>query len=215
VNTTGSSETGLPTVKGLKFISVQGSTTSKSNTFAAILVSVGDLYLRRDLQHATSCFLVSRRVETNLEALICCTTRVYHGIQIPVTNMHGDQVIQTVQCTGEQRWHRQDPRNNWVWVQTSRPRGGQEPAYKALRRYVLYCLLKLFNLEVLGGLVWCAFVQTTIPRMGGVPERASGMVRVTEATKGSGYVVISGGNITSAVHLIPEEPSTSETTQKV
>jgi len=129
--------------------------------------------------------------------------------------MHGDQVIQTVQCTREQRWHRQDPRNNWVWVQTSRPRGGQEPAYKALRRYVLYCLLKLFNLEVLGGLVWCAFVQTTIPRMGGVPERASGMVRVTEATKGSGYVVISGGNITSAVHLIPEEPSTSETMQKV
>jgi len=51
--------------------------------------------------------------------------------------------------------------------------------------------------------------------MGGVPERASGMVRVTEATKGSGYVVISGGNITSAVHLIPEEPSTSETMQKV
>jgi len=54
-----------------------------------------------------------------------------------------------------------------------------------------------------------------IPSMGGMPERASGMVRVTEAIKGSGYVVISGGNITGAAHLIPKEPSTSETTRKV
>ena len=105
VNTTGSGENNLPTVKGLKFVSKQDSTVSKSNTFAAVLASVGDLDLRRELQRATSSFLVSRRVETNLEALICCTARVYHGIQIPVTNMHGDQVIQTVQCTGEQRWH--------------------------------------------------------------------------------------------------------------
>jgi len=139
---------------------------------------------------------------------------VYHGIQIPVTNMHGDEVIQTVRCTGEQRWHGQDPRNDWVWVQTSRPREGQEPAYKALRGHVPYRLLKLFNLEVLGGLVWCAFVQTTIPSVGSMPERASGMVRVMETTKGSGYVVISGGNITGAVHLISEEPGTSETTRK-
>jgi len=96
VNTTGSGKTSLLTVKGLKFISVQGSTTSKSNTFAGVLASVGDLYLRRQLQHATSSFLVLWRVETNLEALICCTAQGYHGIQIPVTNMHGDQVIQTV-----------------------------------------------------------------------------------------------------------------------
>ena len=214
VNTTGSGETILPTVKGLKFVSVQGSTISKSNTFAAVLASVGDLYLRKELQRATSSFLVSRRVETNLEALICYTARVYHGIQIPVTNMHGDQVIQTVRCTGEQRWHGQDPRNDWVWVQTSRPREGQEPAYKALRGRVPYRLLKLFNLQVLGGLVWCAFVQTTIPSVGGMPERASGMVRVTEATKGGGYAVISGGNITGAAHLIPEEPGISGTTRK-
>ena len=100
-----SGETNLPTVKGLKFVSVQGSTMSKNDTFAAILASVGDLYLRRELQRATSSFLVSRRVETNLEALICCSARVYHGIQIPVTNMQRDQVVQTVRCTGEQTWH--------------------------------------------------------------------------------------------------------------
>jgi len=124
VNTTGSGETNLPTVKGLKFVSVQGSTMSKGDKFAAILVSVGDLYLRRELQQATSSFLVSHRVETNLEALICCSVWVYHGIQIPVTNMHGDQVIQTVRCTGEHTWHGQGPRNDWVWVDTSRPRQG-------------------------------------------------------------------------------------------
>jgi len=55
----------------------------------------------------------------------------------------------------------------------------------------------------------------TIPSMGSIPERASTMVRVTEATKGSGYVVISGGNITSTAHLIPEKTCTSETTRKV
>jgi len=53
-----------------------------------------------------------------------------------------------------------------------------------------------------------------IPSVGGMPERASGMVRVIEATKGSGYVVISGGNIAGVAHLIPKEPSTLETTQK-
>jgi len=215
VNTTGSGETNLPTVEGLKFVSVQGSTMSKSDTFAAILVSVGDFYLRRELQRTTNSFLVSWSVETNLEALICCSAQVYHGIQIPVTNMHGDQVIQTVRCTGEQTWHGQGHQNDSVWVETSRPREGQELAYKALRGRVLYRLLKLFNLQVLGGLVWCAFVQTTIPSMGGMPERASRMVRVTEAAKGSGYAVISGGNITGAAHLIPEEPSTSGTTRKV
>ena len=214
MNTTGSGKTNLPTVKGLKFVSVQGSTMSKSDTFAAILVSVGDMYLRRVLQCATSSLLVSQRVETNLEALICCSARLYHGIHIPVTNMLGDQAIQTIRCTGKQTWHGQGPRNDWVWVGTSRPREGQEPAYKALRGRVPYHLLKLFNLQVLGGLVWCAFVQTTIPSVGGMPERASGMVRVTEAAKGSGYEVISGGNITGAVHLIPEEPGTSGTTRK-
>jgi hypothetical protein len=50
--------------------------------------------------------------------------------------------------------------------------------------------------------------------MGGMPERPSGMVRVTEATKGCGYVVISGGNITGAAHLIREEPGTSGMTRK-
>jgi len=96
VNTTGSGETSLPTVKGLKFVSVQGLTTSKNNPFAAVLALVGDLYLWRELQRATNSFLVSRSLEIKLEVLICCTVQVYHGIQIPGTNMHGDQVIQTV-----------------------------------------------------------------------------------------------------------------------
>jgi hypothetical protein len=50
--------------------------------------------------------------------------------------------------------------------------------------------------------------------MGGIPEKASGMVRVMEATNGSGCTVINGGNITGAAYLIREEPSTSETTRK-
>ena len=164
-----------------------------------------NLDLRRELQHATSSFRVSRGVETNLEALICCTARVYHGIQVPVTNMHGDQVIQTVRCTGMQIWHGQSPQNDWVWMWTLRPREGQEPANKVLQGCIPYRLLKLFKLQVLGSLFWCAFVQITIPSGGGIPEGASGMVGVKEARKGSGYMVISGGNITGAAYYMMEK----------
>lgn len=53
-------------------------------------------------------------------------------------------------------------------------------------------------------------VETTTPgTAGGMPEGASGMVRVTMPTTGSGYAVINGGNIHSAAHLIPEEPVSS------
>jgi len=48
-----------------------------------------------------------------------------------------------------------------------------------------------------------------------MPERTFRMVRVTETANGSGYVVISGENITGAACLIPEEPGTSGTTRKV
>ena len=48
-----------------------------------------------------------------------------------------------------------------------------------------------------------------MPTAGGMPEGASGMVRVAIPTTGSGYAVISGGNIHSAAHLIPEEPVSS------
>jgi len=64
MNTTGSGETNLPTIKGLKFISVQGSTMLKSDTFAAILVSVGDLYLRRELVTVPDHRLPSRKRAT-------------------------------------------------------------------------------------------------------------------------------------------------------
>jgi hypothetical protein len=109
VNTTGSGKNNLSTVKGLMFISKQGSTVSICNTFAAILASVGDLYLQQELQCAISSFLVSQSVETDLEVLIYCAVQVYHSIQISVTNIHRDQVIQTVRCTGEQTGHGQGP----------------------------------------------------------------------------------------------------------
>jgi Plavaka transposase len=205
-----SCEPTIPVSHGLKFMSPQNSpAVAKIKTFAGVLASVTDLHLRNELRHATNRFLLSRKVGTNTEALLSCTASVYHGIQVPVTNMHGDRVIQTIRCTGEQTWHNRSPRHDWVWVKTSRPREGHEPAYKALRGRVPYRLLKLFKLDVFGSLYWCAFVEITTPSAGGTPEKASGMVRVTKPTAGSCYAVISGGNIAGAAHLIPEEPVSS------
>jgi hypothetical protein len=91
-------------------------------------------------------------------------------------------------------------------VQASKQWEDQEPAYGALRGRLPYHLLKLFKLSADGGLFWCAFVQTTTPAAGDIPERASSMVKVTQPTTGSGYTVISSHSIGGAAHLIPEEP---------
>jgi len=86
------------------------------------------------------------------------------------------------------------------------------PATSTMRvaKRLPYRLLRLFKLRILPeNQFWCAFVETTMPTAGGMPEGASGMVRVAIPTTGSGYAVISGGYIDSAAHLIPEEPVSS------
>ena len=200
----------IATSTGLKFISVQRNTGSTAvKTFGGVLATVSDADLRDELQNATYRFLLSRKVNITLENLLHSTASVYHGIQVPVNDMHGDQAIQNVRCTGDSTWHGQEPRHDWVWVKVSHTREGQVVAYKALQGRVPYRLLKLFKLNARERLFWCAFVETTIPGAGGMPERVSSMVRVTKPTTGSGYTVISGENIVGAAHLIPEEPVSS------
>ena len=202
---------------GLKFTSDQNSSgPAKITTFAALLASVSDEHLRSALRQATNRFLVSRKVNIKSDDLLHCTANVYHGIQVPVTNMHGETVIQHIRCTGEVGWHEQPARLDWVWVKPSpNLRDGQQPAsYKALKGRVPYRLLKLFKISAAGIPFWCAFVQTTTPSAGGMPESASGMVRVTKPKSSSGYAVISGENIVGAAHLIAEEPDCSGVSSK-
>ena len=202
----------IPVTGNLKFISPQKVFgAGKITTFAAVLGSVSNGHLRDELRNATNCFLLSKRVNISPEKLLQCTAAVFHGLEIATTDMQGEQVIQRIRCSGEHSWHGAPPRHDWVWVNTSQPREGQEPPYKALRGRLPYRLLRLFKLRIPPeNQFWCAFVETTSPgNAGGMPERASGMVRVATPTTGSGYAVINGGNIHSAAHLIPEEPVSS------
>jgi hypothetical protein len=52
-------------------------------------------------------------------------------------------------------------------------------------------------------------VEPTKPVAGGMPEKASQLVRVTKPTGNDAFAVISAGNITAAAHLIPDEPISS------
>ena len=82
--------------------------------------------------------------------------------------------------------------------------------YKALQGRMPYQLIRLFKLRILHprGMTtfWLAYVELTRPANGGMPERASKLVRVVKLTSGDGFVVISAANIVGAAHLIPEEP---------
>jgi hypothetical protein len=200
---------------GVRFTSEQSSSVqAKTISFAQLLTSLRGEDLQNELCRATNRFLLSRKIKIGSNDLLQCPVNVYHGVRIPLSNMYGERMIQYVRCTGEKSWYGQPARHDWVWVQASKQREDQEPAYGALRGRLPYRLLKLFKLSADGGPFWCAFVQTTTPAAGGTPERASSMVKVTQPTTGSGYAVISGDSIGGAAHLIPEEPDCSGISNK-
>ena len=59
---------------------------------------------------------------------------------------------------------------------------------------------------------WLAYVELTKPANGGMPEKASGLVRVlvVKPTTGDVDTVKSAGNVVAAAHVILEEPETSQ-----
>ena len=61
---------------------------------------------------------------------------------------------------------------------------------------------------------WLAYVELTKPANGGMPERASKLVRVVKPTTEEVDAVISVGNILGAAHIIPEEPDYSRSQNK-
>jgi hypothetical protein len=200
---------------GVKFTSEQSfSGQTKIVTFAMLLKSVLDDYLRNELLTETNRFLLSKKIQISPEDLVQCGVNVYHGIRIALGNIYGEQLIQQVRFTGEKCWYGQPARHDWVWVKPSNKHEVEEPAYGTLRGRMPYCLLKLFKLSVNGGPFWCAFTQTTTPVAGGTPEVAPSMVRVIKPTTDSGHMVICGNRISGTVHLILEEPDCSEIKNK-
>ena len=198
----------------LKFISPQlQKGRGKVTDFRGLLGVITDEGLRKGLEHATCRFLTSRGINIELDDLMGSAAAIYHGLEVKTSNMHGEETAQRLRCTGDNGWYSGTARNDWVWVQIAQRRDGKELPYKALQGRLPYQMLRLFKLQVVhargSDTFWLAYVHLTKPANGGMPEKASKLVRVVKPTSGVVNAVISAGNIVGAAHLIPEEPISS------
>ena len=79
-------------------------------------------------------------------------------------------------------------------------------------------MIRLFKLQVVhaygNGTFWLAYMHLTKLANGGMPEKASQLVRVVKPTPELVNTVISIGNIIGAAHLIPEELISTERENK-
>lgn len=215
----GAAELGSEVRKRLKFISPQQQTgKEKVVDFRGLLNATGDDVIRKGIYTGTQRFLQSKRINIESEDLLESAAAIYHGLEVETCDMHGERVAQRLRCTGEKGWYSGPARNDWVWVQMRKPTEGQELPYKALQGRMPYRLIRLFKLRILHprGMTtfWLAYVEQTRPANGGMPERASKLVRVVKPASGDGFVVISAANIVGAAHLIPEEPCSSREENK-
>jgi hypothetical protein len=205
----------------LKFISPQlQKGKQRVNHFRGLLESITNEGVKKGLESGTMRFLRSRRINIESEDLMRCPAAIYHGVEVRTWDMHGEETSQRLRCTGDKGWYSGGARHDWVWVQITRKRDGQELPYKALQGRLPYRMLRLFKLLVVhareqrGETFWLAYVELTKPANGGMPERASGLVRVVKPATGEVDAVISAGNIVGAAHVIPEEPATSRSENK-
>lgn len=203
----------------LKFISPQlQKGRGKVNDFKGLLDVIADEEQRKGLELATRRFLTSRRINIELEDLMGSTAAIYHGLEVKTSNMHGEETAQRLRCTGDNSWYSGTARNDWVWVQIARRQAGKDLPYKALQGRLPYQMLRLFKLQVVhprgSNTFWLAYVRLTKPANGGMPEKASQLVRVVKPTSEEENAVISAGNIVGAAHLIPEEPISSQKENK-
>jgi hypothetical protein len=205
----------------LKFISPQlQKGKQRVNHFRGLLESITNEGVKKGLESGTMRFLRSRRINIESEDLMRCPAAIYHGVEVRTWDMHGEETSQRLRCTGDKGWYSGGARHDWVWVQITRKRDGQELPYKALQGRLPCRMLRLFKLLVVhareqrGETFWLAYVELTKPANGGMPERASGLVRVVKPATGEVDAVISAGNIVGAAHVIPEEPATSRSENK-
>jgi len=213
----------------LKFISPQlQKGRQRVRDFQGLLGTITNEATRERLKNATLRFLGSRGIRIELEELQRCTAAIYHGLEVKTSNMHGEEASQRLRCTGEKGWYSGGARHDWIWVQIAKKRDGQDLPYKALQGRLPYRMLNLFKLLVkhprarewctsgdsLRETFWLAYVELTKPANGGMPEKASRLVRVVKPTTGAVDAVISAGNILGAAHLIPEEPDCSRSENK-
>jgi len=109
---------------------------------------------------------------------------------------------QILRCTSETRWHGGPPRHDWAWwrackqsrVMSRQPSESPIPPllWKALKGRLPVQLISLFKFSIMKDGkampdLQLAFVQTMTMAAGAAVERASGMVKVVQATPETEY----------------------------
>ena len=206
--------TDIPRRTRLKFISPQHHTgKGKVDDFESLLNATRDVVIWNGIYTGTRRFLQSKRIQIESEDLLRSAAAIYHWLEVETHDMHGESTVQRLRCTGEKGWYSGPARNDWVWVQTAKLSEGRELPYRALQGKIPYRLRRLFKLHVVHPrgktTFWLAYVELTKPANGGMPEKASKLVRVVKPPVGEPFMVISAANIVGAAHVIPEEAISS------
>jgi hypothetical protein len=87
--------------------------------FRALVDNTQDTTHHAAIYSGTPAFMKNKRCnktyksDEQLPAMELC---IYHGIKVEVEGLEGEYISQICQCTGSQRWHGGDRRNNQVWV---------------------------------------------------------------------------------------------------
>ena len=129
--------------------------------------TIWDDVLRDRLYDTTCRFLHSKKVNIDSDDLLSSTATIFHGLVLESPNMHGKRIIQKLRSTGDKLLYSGATCHNWVWVQTSQHKEGQELSHKALQGRVPYRMLRLFKLQVVHphgeNTFWLAYVEVTKP----------------------------------------------------
>ena len=63
-----------------------------------------------------------------------CQAAIFHTIEIPIDEFHGQLTYEKIRATGEKEWYTEPPGNDWGWVKMAQQHQRiPEPAYKALQ----------------------------------------------------------------------------------
>jgi len=171
---------------------------------------------------ATYRFLDGESISVEDEELDMVPIAVYKPIAVHVLK-YGMAIWekQILQCTLETHWHGGPLRHDWAWwrdyrqsrVMSRQPSESPVPPlpWKVLKGRLLVRLILLLKFSIIKDGkamldLQLAFVQTTTMAAGGAVERASGMVKVVQATPGTEYRLVHAYKIDGAAHLIPFDP---------
>ena len=193
--------------------------------FGVFLASISNPELRNNVEIATYRFLNGEGISVEDEELDMVPIVVYKSIAVHVLK-YGMAIWekQILRCTLETHWHGGPPRHDWAWwracrqsrVMSRQPSESPVPPlpWKALKGRLPVQLISRLKFSIIKDGkampdLQLAFVQTTTMAAGGAVERASGMVKVVQATPETEYRLIHASEIDGAAHLIPFDPDST------